>query len=156
MDDELCSVGSANLSDRSMGFDTECNLLVEARGDPRVRRAIAGLRDRLLGEHLDVPQDAVARAVALHGGRLLPAIEALRGGGRTLVPLQPRASMDLGRLGMDTLVDPMRPSGAQARARQLVPADFGRPLAARVGRLAAALLVGAALLLAWRHRPARK
>jgi phosphatidylserine/phosphatidylglycerophosphate/cardiolipin synthase-like enzyme len=156
MDDELCSVGSANLSDRSMGFDTECNLLLEARGEPRVRRAIAGLRDRLLAEHLDVPQDAVARTVAAHGGRLLPAIEALQGGGRTLAPLQPRAGIDLGRLGVDALVDPMRPSEARARARQLVPVDFGRPLAARLGRLAAALLVGAALLLAWRHKPARK
>ena len=47
-----CSVGSANFSNRSMGFDTECNVAIEARGDERIRRAIAGLRNRLLAEHL--------------------------------------------------------------------------------------------------------
>ena len=45
MDDELCSVGSANFNNRSMGFDTECNIAIEARGDERIRRRIAGLRD---------------------------------------------------------------------------------------------------------------
>ena len=43
VDDELLMIGSANLADRSMGTDTECNLALEARGDPRVERAIAGL-----------------------------------------------------------------------------------------------------------------
>ena len=47
-----CSVGSANFSNRSMGFDTECNVAIEARGDERIRRVIAGLRNRLLAEHL--------------------------------------------------------------------------------------------------------
>jgi phosphatidylserine/phosphatidylglycerophosphate/cardiolipin synthase-like enzyme len=31
-DDELCSIGSANFNNRSMGFDTECNIAIEARG----------------------------------------------------------------------------------------------------------------------------
>jgi phosphatidylserine/phosphatidylglycerophosphate/cardiolipin synthase-like enzyme len=36
MDDELVSVGSANFNNRSMGFDNECNIAIEARGDARV------------------------------------------------------------------------------------------------------------------------
>ena len=48
VDDELVSVGSANFSNRSMGFDTECNVAIEARGDERIRRVIASLRNRLL------------------------------------------------------------------------------------------------------------
>ncbi|HJV74163.1 MAG TPA: phospholipase D-like domain-containing protein, partial [Noviherbaspirillum sp.] len=52
VDDELFSVGSANLSNRSMALDTECNLTIEARGSERVRSAVAYLRNRLLAEHL--------------------------------------------------------------------------------------------------------
>ena len=47
VDDELLTVGSANLSDRSMAYDTECNIAIEADGDPRVRAVIAGVRARL-------------------------------------------------------------------------------------------------------------
>ncbi len=65
-DDELLMIGSANLADRSMGTDTECNLALEARGDPRVERAIAGLRDRLLAEHLDRSPSEVAEAMRRH------------------------------------------------------------------------------------------
>ena len=43
VDDELLMIGSANLADRSMGTDTECNLALEARGDPQCRA-----RDRRL------------------------------------------------------------------------------------------------------------
>ena len=42
VDNELCSIGSANFNNRSMGFDTERNIAIEAHWDPRVRGAIAG------------------------------------------------------------------------------------------------------------------
>jgi phospholipase D1/2 len=42
VDDEFVCVGSANVSNRSMGFDTECNLAVEARNEPGVQAVIAG------------------------------------------------------------------------------------------------------------------
>ena len=57
IDDELVRVGSANLNNRSMGLDTECDLTFEARGEPRIRSAISAFRSRLLAEHLGV--DAV-------------------------------------------------------------------------------------------------
>ena len=38
VDDEFLMIGSANLADRSMGTDTECNLALEARGDPEIER----------------------------------------------------------------------------------------------------------------------
>lgn len=86
-DDDLLRIGSANLSNRSLGFDTELDLAVEAGGDPRVRRFIAGLRDRLLGEHLGVDPETVAARHAERGS-LTAAVESLTeergGGGRTL------------------------------------------------------------------------
>src|SRR5690606_29477086 len=51
-DGRLAYVGSANFTDRSLGFDTECGLAVEAGSRDDVRDAISLFRDRLLGEHL--------------------------------------------------------------------------------------------------------
>jgi phospholipase D1/2 len=77
VDDEWLRVGSANFANRSLGFDTECDLLIEARGEVRTTRAIACSRDRLLGEHLDVPEEAVHEALEKQGS-LCAAIDSLR------------------------------------------------------------------------------
>src|SRR5687767_14777930 len=53
-DDRCLRIGSANLCNRSMALDTECDMLLESRGEPRIAGAIADFRDRLLGEHLGV------------------------------------------------------------------------------------------------------
>jgi hypothetical protein len=50
VDDELASVGSANCNNRSMGFDTECSIAIEARGGDRIRGLIASPRNRLPAE----------------------------------------------------------------------------------------------------------
>src|SRR5690606_8573115 len=54
VDDEVLRLGSANLCNRSMGVDTECDLILEARGRPEVAAEIRRFRNRLLGEHLGV------------------------------------------------------------------------------------------------------
>jgi phospholipase D1/2 len=65
VDDEWLRVGSANFANRSMGLDTECDLVLEAGGNPRLRAAIAGARNALLAEHLGVALSDVREAVAL-------------------------------------------------------------------------------------------
>src|SRR5213075_1758262 len=55
VDDEWLRVGSSNISNRSMGVDTECDVVVEARGDETVRAQIRATRDRLVAEHAGVP-----------------------------------------------------------------------------------------------------
>src|SRR5690606_35650257 len=56
IDDRLLRVGSSNLNNRSMGFDSECDLAMEAvEGDSdetRLRKAFHAIRDDLLAEHL--------------------------------------------------------------------------------------------------------
>jgi phosphatidylserine/phosphatidylglycerophosphate/cardiolipin synthase-like enzyme len=88
MDDRLLRVGSSNLNNRSMGFDSECDLAVEITdSDDRAddhRTAIRQVRDRLLGEHLDVGTEAFRAALDQHSS-LVTAIDALRGDGKTLV-----------------------------------------------------------------------
>lgn len=50
VDDHLLRLGSSNLNNRSMGFDTECDVAIEGPAE-----AISGFRKRLLAEHLGVP-----------------------------------------------------------------------------------------------------
>jgi phosphatidylserine/phosphatidylglycerophosphate/cardiolipin synthase-like enzyme/uncharacterized membrane protein YdjX (TVP38/TMEM64 family) len=152
VDDRYAQVGSANLNNRSLGYDSECDLALEA-GGPRVERAIAGLRNRLLAEHLDASVEEVGEALARHGS-LIGAIEGLRGKARTLTPLDPGTAGEGETFVFDpAVVDPERPVDADRLAAQLVPRR-SRPAAAR--RLVAAvavLLAAAALAGAWRWTP---
>lgn len=97
MDDRLLRVGSSNLNNRSMGFDSECDLAVEVTTDTangaQLREAIVSIRRRLVSEHLDVSpgdlQDTVHR-----GSSFLAAVEALRGGGKSLRLFEPETVAD--------------------------------------------------------------
>lgn len=76
IDDRILSVGSANTSNRSLGLDTECNVNIEAEGDPR-RREIALVCYTLLGEHLEKPAEAVESLIRQRGW--VSALDALSG-----------------------------------------------------------------------------
>jgi phosphatidylserine/phosphatidylglycerophosphate/cardiolipin synthase-like enzyme len=86
-DDRIARVGSANLNNRSGGFDTECELAVEGDKD-EARINIVAFRDRLVGHFMGVTGDAVSKARADFGS-LIGAIDALNRDGR-LAPIQPR------------------------------------------------------------------
>lgn len=151
VDERFARIGSANLNNRSMGYDTECDLAVEAT-QPRVAVEIAHLRNRLLAEHLDVEPDAVEHSIEAAGGSLIGGIESLRGRPRTLMPLDPDPQTQ--PLLIDAaLIDPERPLPADQLATQFVPASH-RPHAARRIALGALLLIAvAALAAAWRWTP---
>ncbi|MBA2484865.1 MAG: hypothetical protein H0V35_01980, partial [Nitrospira sp.] len=83
VDDDFVCLGSANVSNRSMGFDTECNLGLESGGQPHMRTVIAALRNGLIGEHLGVDASVVAGQIC-GVDSLAGAIDALRGGDRSL------------------------------------------------------------------------
>ncbi len=75
IDDRIARVGSANLNNRSGGFDTECELAVEAK-TPVDQMAVSALRDRLIGHYIGCTGDAVAKA-RQERGSLGAAIEVL-------------------------------------------------------------------------------
>lgn len=152
-DDELLRVGSANASNRSMRLDTECDLALEAEGDPRLAAAIAGFRDRLLAEHLGVSPEAVAEAIAARGSLVL-AVESLRGGSRTLepVPVEPDVLAD--QIAPDSeLLDLERPVGADLLTERLIGTGGGRPWSRWPSFLAATAVVGVLLVLAVKMLP---
>jgi phosphatidylserine/phosphatidylglycerophosphate/cardiolipin synthase-like enzyme/uncharacterized membrane protein YdjX (TVP38/TMEM64 family) len=157
VDDELCSVGSANFSNRSMGFDTECNIAIEARGNELVRSAIAGLRNRLLAEHLGTDPESVAAEAVQHRGSLIKTIEALKRPGRALEPIDPRVPPEIDALvPASAVVDPERPVDPEQLVKEFVPRTERKPVAGRVTRVATALVMLAAIAAAWQWTPLRE
>jgi phosphatidylserine/phosphatidylglycerophosphate/cardiolipin synthase-like enzyme/uncharacterized membrane protein YdjX (TVP38/TMEM64 family) len=154
VDDDLARIGSANLANRSMGLDSECDVVVEADGRADVRAAIRGLREGLLAEHLGASADEVAGAHRRHGS-LVQAVESLRGrGGRDLVPLEVEIPEWLERtIPEEPPFDPPAPLEPDEMFAQLVPEEIQR--GARRPILRGALLLAGLLLLAaaWRWTP---
>lgn len=156
VDDEVLRIGSANLCNRSLGLDSECDAAIEAGGKPAVAAVIRQLRNRLLGEHLDRPPQRIEQEIRRQGS-LHGAIEALAGGRRTLrrfegQPEWPAAILDLVRFA-----DPGGPFTNGAVIESAVPTDLSATEAAdrRVGarRLLLALLLVAVLSGLWRFTP---
>ena len=65
-DDEILRIGSTNLNNRSMGFDTECDVAV-APGTEAGRQMIRGFRRRAIGHWIGVDAHAFAVAEELTG-----------------------------------------------------------------------------------------
>ena len=116
MDDRLLRVGSSNLNNRSLGFDTECDLSIEvprgAEGTEELRRRIVGLRNDLLAEHLGVENARLEATVEKLEGSVISAIEALRSDGRSLASSEPpeQNALEENVLGENELLDPERPA----------------------------------------------
>lgn len=77
VDNDYLRVGSSNMNNRSLRFDQECDVAMEAGEDEQLSRKIASFRNDLLSEHLGATPDAVEEAILEHGS-LIAAIEALR------------------------------------------------------------------------------
>jgi phospholipase D1/2 len=112
VDDDVLRVGSANLNNRSMGLDSECDLMIDSRlpGNRAAGPVIARLRADLLAEHLAVEPAEVAACFG-ETGSLIAAVERLRGRtGRTLLPFRPpEFSAALTAVAKKELLDPEGP-----------------------------------------------
>lgn len=81
-DDRLLRVGSANLNNRSLHLDSECDLAVEA-ASPADRNRVAEIRNRLLAEHLGAAPADVA-SILDETGSVFAVIDRLNQGPRGL------------------------------------------------------------------------
>ena len=130
VDDRLLRIGSANLNNRSMGLDTECDLALEAGPGPEhaeTRRAILHTRNDLIAEHLGSTPEEVA-AAHRRLGSLAAAIDSLRKTvGRTLEPLHDPEPDGLAAAVADARVfDPEHPVGAVEIVRRVLPSRIPR------------------------------
>lgn len=149
VDDRLLRIGSSNLNNRSMGYDTECDLAVEARPeDDTITAAIRAVRNRLLAEHMGVDASDLSAAIR-QAGSLITAMDRLaKPSGRRLVPL-PDTDPSLTEQAFATLriADPDRPEEAWAVWKRMPPAPPpARSLTRAVG---AALLTAGAIVGAY-------
>lgn len=107
VDDRQLRIGSANLNRRSTGLDTECDIALEAE-TPAARRAIGGLRDRLLAEHLGAEEEEFADLV--RSTSLIRAIDELNGRSpRLLLTAEQPAEEKTELMTGSGLLDPRRP-----------------------------------------------
>lgn len=156
IDDTLVRVGSANLNNRSMGLDTECDIAIEAKGREPVRRAIAAFRNRLLGEHLGVEPAQVEQTLAREGS-LIRAIESLRGPGRSVRPLVLQVTPDMDALVPDEeIVDPERPFQTGELVKEFVPEAEQEPTRRHLYTIISILVTIVALAAAWHWSPLRE
>lgn len=155
VDDAFATVGSANLSTRSMGLDTECNVFLEGGNRGDIRETIAAFRNRLLGEHLGVSERRVAEALR-ETGSLASTLDALNPDPPRLVPLRDEAVEGTSNFLVDdpSLLDPERPVSAAVLLESVVggPEDEkDRPDRRTLVWVVATL---AALVLVWQFSPA--
>ncbi len=152
VDDRLLRVGSANLSNRSMGLDSECDLAI-AGDDAATRGAIARCRDRLLAEHLDCTPETFASTLAREG-RLAQAVDALNVRERGLRRLEPHLAEDIDRLVPDSaMIDPEKPIVAEELAREFIDEEDIEPARSSMTTAIVVLLAALALAAAWRWTP---
>jgi phospholipase D1/2 len=153
IDDELLRIGSSNLNNRSMGLDSECDLAIEACGDPRIQGAVANLRNRLLSEHLNIASQEVARKIRADGSAIA-GVEALCSTGRSLrrLPLSNTPEPDV-LVSTEEMIDPERPIDPDELMRQIVYDEERPSVRNRIGWWLVLLLSILALVAAWRWTP---
>jgi phosphatidylserine/phosphatidylglycerophosphate/cardiolipin synthase-like enzyme len=112
VDDEIVRVGSANMNNRSMGIDTECDVFIDAArpANGHVGPMITRLRHSLLAEHCGIEAEEVEQLLQRHGS-MAAMIAALPNVGKRLAPLALRPLTDAEKTIADSaLLDPERPS----------------------------------------------
>jgi phospholipase D1/2 len=149
VDDRLLRVGSANLCNRSIAVDTECDLVVEA-STPDQRAAVARARNRLIAEHCGATVEEVETLLE-QTGLLFATLDALRDREHQLCPIHDDMPGGFDLIG--AMADPIRP----LETDRYLPDPNNEPVPQR--RISSLLVIGLCvvavivLVLAWRYTP---
>ncbi|MBB3861121.1 phosphatidylserine/phosphatidylglycerophosphate/cardiolipin synthase-like enzyme [Novosphingobium hassiacum] len=111
VDDEILRIGSANLNNRSMGLDSECDVFIDCarEGNDHCGDAIRRLRISLLAEHCGISIDRVTELLDEHGG-MAAMIAAAPQQGKRLKPIEMHELSDAEKAIADNeVLDPERP-----------------------------------------------
>ena len=155
VDEEWARVGSANLSNRSMGMDTECDVTLEARGDAKLAGAVASFRNCLLAEHMATDESEVARAIR-EAGSISGAVHALRRGAKCLERLEAPPPSET-EIAVAQVGDPGEPIFEPVVELPETPVREARlPRRRMLYALGGLVAAAIALALIWTHTPARE
>ena len=152
VDDEWLRIGSSNLSNRSMGVDTECDVVIEAQGEARIADTIRGFRDRILAEHLGADAADVAEAIN-RSESIQGALAALGTPSRTLRPLNELPEWSETAVQTAAIADLEQPVSLERLVEQFDPDTRVRRALPLWSTVAAVALAVAALTAAWRYTP---
>ena len=153
IDDEVLRIGSSNISNRSMGLDSECDIVLEARGKPGVSTKIREFRYGLLAEHLGATVEQVAEQVA-RCGNMRDAVTALNKPERTLRLLDHLPEYSETALKTAAVADMEKPVSLDSLVEQFAPDTSRSPdRSKRWAKVALAVFVLVAFTLIWRYTP---
>ncbi len=111
IDDEVVRIGSANMNNRSLGLDSECDLFIDAArpGNAHAAAPITRLRHALLAEHTGLAIEEVAAKLS-QDPSMIALIEGAPKSGKRLAPfvLRPLSGAEKA-LADNALFDPERP-----------------------------------------------
>jgi phospholipase D1/2 len=156
VDDRFLRVGSANLANRSMGLDSECDLSIESTPERDLGVEIRRVRQELLAEHLGCSPEELADAEH-RAASVGEAIDRLCCGDRRLHPVPaPEPGWLEQAIPDETLFDPERPIDFDElwpmfTAGRETPARARRRFA--IARAVLGIAVVAALVAAWQLTP---
>ena len=153
VDDRVLRIGSANLCNRSMGVDSECDVVLEARGRPQVAAAILDFRERVLAEHLDVQPAQLREALGAANGSLHGAIAKLTTDGRSMRQLTDLPDWPEALVNVAAVADPEEPIALQALLDEREIVEEQAKATPAWGKLALLLAAIVALTLLWRATP---
>ncbi|WP_084356155.1 phospholipase D-like domain-containing protein [Novosphingobium lentum] len=113
VDDEILRIGSANMNNRSMGLDSECDVFIDCArdeaGSQPCSAAITRLRHSLLAEHCGLDPTVIPDLLEKHGSMAAMIAHAPQSGKR-LQKFVPRALTDTEKaLADNEVLDPERP-----------------------------------------------
>lgn len=153
VDDEYVRIGSANVANRSMGFDTECDVAIHGDRE-ELCDSIRDLRAALLAEHLGAEPERVREETA-RTGSLHAAIDALQREDRTLKEVQVQLDVSPAVLSVISVADPEHPVALKDLVEILSPDIEPREVKGRGGwvKFAAAICVIAGLTAMWKFTP---
>ncbi len=153
IDDCFVRVGSANLSNRSLGFDSECDLAIAGEEGSDTARIITTFRNRLLAEHLGVSMAEVEGAIG-GSGSFIKAVESLRGGDRTLMPFSEKDDEKLDQWLPETeLLDPEKPIEPEEFLDYLIRPEHQRPAYRHFLKIFVTIALVLGLAALWRWTP---
>lgn len=112
VDDEILRVGSANMNNRSMGLDSECDVFIDARrpANAGIEPKIERIRHSLIAEHCGLPVETVAQALQTSGS-MIATLDAMPIEGKHIsrLPIESLDQLQM-ELADSALLDPERPS----------------------------------------------